>query len=167
MDSSYIMPFVTSIQNVFETMIQLPVQVGKPTLKATGAPSFDISGIIGMSGDVEGSVVLSFPTVTAERIVSLFTGMEMPHMHEDFPDAIGELVNMISGGAKAKFTGKQVSISCPSVVIGSEHIVVGRKDVVCVILPCSCDCGDFAVEVFLRQDTARSTSGEAAAQASA
>ena len=162
MDSSYIMPFVTSIQNVFEMMIQLPVQVGKPALKEAGAPSNDISGIIGMSGDVEGSVVLSFPKATAERVVSLFTGTEMTYTHEDFADAIGELVNMISGGAKAKFTGKQVSISCPSVVIGSEHIVVGRKDVVCVILPCQCDCGDFAVEVFIRQDAMKNVAASAA-----
>ena len=127
MDSSYILPFVNSIQNVFETMIQLPVTVEKPVLKEAGAPNYDISGIIGMSGDVEGSVVLSFPTTTAERVISLFTGMELVYTHEDFPDAIGELVNMISGGAKAKFAGKQVSITCPSVVIGSDHIVVGTQ----------------------------------------
>ena len=69
MDSSYIMPFIQSIQNVFETMIQLPVQVGKPTLKEAGAPSFDISGIIGMSGDVEGSVLRHAPH-PAEDIVA-------------------------------------------------------------------------------------------------
>ena len=151
MDSAYIMPFVTSIQNVFEMMLQLPVTVGDPQLKRTSDPSYDVSGIIGMSGDVEGTVVLSFPTTTAERVVSLFTGEELSSTHEDFPDAVGELVNMISGGAKAQFTGKNVSISCPSVVVGSDHIVFGRKDVVCVQILCSSDCGDFAVEVSFRK----------------
>lgn len=153
MDSSYILPFIHSVQNVFETMVQLPIKVGAPTLKQAGQPSFDISGIISMTGDVDGTVVLSFPYATAERIVSLFTGMQLAHTHADFPDAIGELVNMVSGGAKAKFTGKHVSISCPSVVVGHEHIVFGRKDVVCVVLPCASDCGDFAVEVLLRQES--------------
>ncbi len=151
MDSTYIMPFVTSIQNVFETMLQLPVTVGDPQLKRTSDPSYDVSGIIGMSGDVEGNVVLSFPTATAQRVVSLFTGEDMAATHEDFPDAVGELVNMVSGGAKAQFTGKEVSISCPSVVIGSDHVVFGRKDVVCVQILCDSDCGNFALEVSFRK----------------
>jgi chemotaxis protein CheX len=150
-DQSYIIPFIKSCTNVFETMLQLPVQIGKPTLKQATDPTFDVSGIIGMSGDVEGSVVLSFPTATAERVVSLFTGTELSHTHEDFADAIGELVNMVSGGAKAQFQGKQVSISCPSVVIGKAHQVYGRKDVVAICIPCSSDCGEFNVEVSIKQ----------------
>ena len=39
-----------------------------------------------------------------------------PYEHEDFTDAVGELVNMISGGAKALLEGKEVSMGCPSVV---------------------------------------------------
>lgn len=151
MDTTYIIPFIKSTKNLFETMLQLPVEVEAPALKAANSPSFDVSGIIGMSGDVEGAVVLSFPIATAERVVSLFTGTPMAHTHEDFADAVGELVNMVSGGAKAQFTGKAVSISCPSVVIGADHVVTGRKDVVCIVIPCRCDCGDFAVEVSIRQ----------------
>ena len=117
--------------------------------KSSGTPSYDVSGIIGMTGDVEGTVVLSFPTSTAERAVSLFTGMEIASDHEDFADAIGELVNMVSGGAKAQFTGKNVGISTPSVIIGSEHAVYGRKDMTTIEIPCSCDIGDFNVEVSL------------------
>ncbi len=150
MDSTYIMPFVRSVQNVFETMLHLPVQVGTPGLKSGQELSYDISGIIGMSGGVEGAVVLSFPVATAERVVSVFAGIDLAHTHEDFPDAVGELVNMISGGAKAQFPGKSVSISCPSVVIGKNHVVVGRKDVVCISIPCASSLGDFVVEVSFR-----------------
>ena len=166
MDSAYILPFISSIQNVFETMLQLPVQVGSPELKQTGGPNFDISGIIGLSGDVEGSVVLSFPTASAERIVNIFTGMELDHTHEDFADAVGELVNMISGGAKAKFVDKEVSISCPSVVVGDDHKVFGRKDVVSIVIPCSSDCGDFSVEVSIRQVAGEAAGGVAQGSAS-
>lgn len=157
MDPAYITPFVGSISNVFETMLQLPVTVGTPSIKNSGAPSYDVSGIIGMTGDVEGTVVLSFPTSTAERAVTLFTGMELKADHEDFADAVGELVNMVSGGAKAQFTGKSVGISTPSVIIGSEHAVYGRKDMTTVEIPCSCDIGDFNVEVALLLPTPATT----------
>ena len=154
MDNSYIIPFVKSVQKVFSTMLQLSVEVESPFIKKAGEPAHDVSGIIGMSGDVKGAVVLSFPTKTAERVVSLLVGSEMPYTHPDFTDAIGELVNMVSGGAKAQFTGKKVSISCPSVVIGSDHIVFSAKDVTNIMIPCSCDCGKFAVEVSIRAEAA-------------
>lgn len=154
MDPAYITPFVGSISNVFETMLQLPVNVGSPTLKSSPTPGYDVSGIIGMTGDVEGTVVLSFPTSTAERAVTLFTGMELAADHEDFADAIGELVNMVSGGAKAQFTGKDVGISTPTVIVGSEHNVYGRKAMTTIEIPCTCDIGEFNVEVSLLLPTA-------------
>jgi len=150
LDPTFITPFVKSVQNTFETMLQLPVEIGKPELKQKNEPSFDISGIIGMSGDIDGTVVLSFPVAVAERTVSLFTGAEIEHTHEDFADAVGELVNMVSGGAKAQFTGRQVNISCPSVVIGKNHQVFSRKDAVNIIIPCTADVGRFNVEVSIR-----------------
>lgn len=162
MDKTYIMPFIKSVQNVFETMLQMPVTIGNPSLKQTGDPAYDISGIIGMSGDIEGSVVLSFPTDTATRTVNLFTGAELGPKDEDFIDAIGELVNMISGGAKAQFEGKQVSITCPSVVIGGEHVVFSQRDVVSIHIPCECDTGSFAVEVSIRRNSIAATGGAAA-----
>lgn len=151
--TAYITPFVKSVQNVFETMLQLPVEIGQPSLNREPETHHDVSGIIGMSGDLDGTIVLSFATACAERVVSLFTATEMTQDHEDFADAVGELVNMVSGGAKAQFPGQSVAITTPSVVIGRGHQVYGRKDVVCITIPCSCDCGEFDVEVAVRQAT--------------
>ena len=151
MNSSYIMPFIESVSNVFETMLQLPVTTGEPAIRPHDTPPADVSGIIGMTGDVDGSIVLGFPVATAERAVAVFTGMEIPADHEDFADAVGELVNMVTGNAKAKFTGKKAAISCPSVVVGSGHSVFGRKDVKCVRIPCECDLGEFYVDIAIRE----------------
>lgn len=153
-DSQYILPFIDSVTNVFETMLQLKVEVGTPSIKPAESSSHDVSGIIGMSGDVEGTVVLGFPTSSAERAVSVFTGMEMDAQHEDFADAIGELVNMVSGGAKAKFTNRKVSITCPSVIVGQHHTVSGRKDIVTIHIPVDCDLGGFSVDVSIRDAAA-------------
>ncbi len=150
MDMDYINCFITSTSKVFETMLNLPVEVGTPGMKEPGKPAHDVSAIIGLSGDMDGSVVLSFPVASAQRIVSLFTGASLEPSHPDFADGIGELVNMIAGGAKALFKGRKASMSCPSVVIGSDHLILGCKDVACVVVPCMCDCGDFAVQIALR-----------------
>lgn len=158
MDPSLITPFIASIQNVFSTMLQLPVTIKEPHLKREPGTTFDVSGIIGMSGDVVGSVVLSFPKQTAVRLVALFTGTDMAADSPDFPDAIGELSNMVSGNAKGMFSGKRkVQISCPSVVIGSGHTVTRPRDIPCVAIPCSCDCGDFTVEICVQDRSAAPT----------
>lgn len=165
MDPNFIVPFIKTTKNLFETMFQMAVDVKDPVVKSTHGPSFDVSAIIGMSGDVEGAVVLSFPRATAQRVVSLFTGADVGGSDEDLSDAVGELVNMIAGGAKAQFKGRSVSISCPSIVIGTNHVVFGKKDVVCVVIPCSCDCGEFNVEVAIRPAAAAAQPASAASAA--
>lgn len=166
MDPNNLLPFIKSTQNIFETMLQMAIEIGEPAVKADKAPSHDISGIIGFSGDVGGSVVLSFPFATAHRIVSVFTGMEMSEeATEDIADAVGELVNMIAGGAKAQFSGRKVSISCPSVVVGKDHTVQNAKDAVCVLIPCDCDCGNFTVEVAIKSSSVGASVDSSAQQA--
>ncbi|MBC7772764.1 MAG: chemotaxis protein CheX [Pyrinomonadaceae bacterium] len=166
MDPAYLIPFISSIQNVFSTMLQLPVTIGDPSVKSEPATNFDISGIIGMSGDVVGNIVLSFPEATATGVVGLFTGTKMAVADPDFADAIGELVNMVCGGAKGQFSGsKKVSISCPSVVMGTNHSIARQKDTPCVVIPCTTDCGEFVIEIAIKE--ANNTSNASAATATA
>ncbi len=165
MDAKYITPFIQSIQNVFSTMLQLQVQVQEPRVKEGSTCTYDVSGIIGLSGDVAGSVVLSFPTGAAERVVALFTGMELGADSDDFTDAIGELVNMVSGGAKGMFKDRNVSISCPSVVTGKDHKIASPKDVPCIVIPCDTDCGELAIEIMIDDRKSKDeAAGAAAAQ---
>jgi chemotaxis protein CheX len=155
MDPAFITPFIASIQNVFSTMLQLRVDIMDPQIKQTPAASYDVSGIIGMSGDITGSIVLSFPAETAARVVSIFAGAQLDPNSADFADAVGELVNMVSGNAKGKFPGnRRVNISTPSVVVGKNHTVGRPKDVPCIVIPCRCDCGEMAIEIAIRQTEA-------------
>lgn len=150
MDPHCIKAFVTSIRNVFHTMLKLDVAIGTPECKNTPVASYDISGIIGMSGDVSGLVVISFPTATAERVVAALIGAPMSANHPDFADAIGELVNMVSGGAKALFGGANAAITCPSVISGPNHVVRTPRDTPCIAIPCTTTCGVFMIEVAIR-----------------
>ena len=167
MDPSFIAPFVSSTQNVFSTMLQLPVEIGAPSLKEDLDPPHDVTGVIGMTGQVSGSVIVSLPMDTATSIVALFCGESLEPSSSDFADAVGELVNMISGGAKAQFPSNgPVSISVPSVIVGKNHSVARQTGVPTVLIPCSTDCGDFVIEVSIRDDGA-GASNTAAGAASA
>ena len=142
--------FVNSTKNVLSTMAGMESSVQKPQLKHDPQPSYDVSGIISFTGEVVGSVVVSFRTQAAIEIVKAFTTEEYDVHDEDFIDAIGELCNMIAGNAKKDF-GVSSHISIPSVVIGPGHTIARIRDIPCIVIPCSCQAGEFAVEVNIKQ----------------
>ncbi len=149
MDVKFVNAFVGAISNVFKTMLSTEVQVGKPTVKNAELVSAEVSGIIGLSGEIQGCVVLSFPGDAACAVASKFAGIDLDMDNPDFPDAIGELANMVAGNAKKDFTGYETSISLPSVIIGKGHKVSQSKVWPFLVIPCKTSLGSFNVEVAL------------------
>ena len=147
MDVRYLNPFIASICNVFETMCGLKVTIGKPALQTATYERTDVSAIIGFSGDAAGSVALCFGFDTASTVATAFAGTDISPEHEDFGDALGELANMVAGGAKAKLEGVSINISLPSVILGQGQRILASKSSPRLHIPCSTDAGDFRVEV--------------------
>jgi chemotaxis protein CheX len=149
LDSKLILPFVQSTLNVFTTMVKVKPEVGKPHLKEGPGTTYDVSGVIGFSGDIVGSVVLSFQFETAKKMVNGLVGMEIDPSSSDFADAVGELANMIAGNAK-KDLGILANIAVPTVIIGQGHVIGRLSGVPCVVIPCRTSAGEFAVEVNIK-----------------
>ncbi len=150
MDVRYINPFIVSIKDVFSTMAGVEVEVLKPKMKLGHSETVGVTGVIGLSGDALGACLLCFPTDVACKLASAFSGEEMNESHPDFADAIGELANMVAGGAKGQLDGLAISISLPSVVIGDPHEVImtgAPSGTPRLIIPCQTELGQFHVEV--------------------
>jgi chemotaxis protein CheX len=147
-----IVPFVNSVRSVFSTMVKVGTTVERPHLKTAPEPNYDVSGIIGFSGDVIGSVVVSFQASCAMKLVEAFAGSAMEMGSADFCDAIGELANMVAGSAK-KDLGATASITVPNVIIGAGHMIARLSDVPCVVIPVTTPVGNFAVEVNIKVAT--------------
>lgn len=151
MDTANIAAFVTSLQDVTSTMLDLDVEIGKPQLHTAASPGYDVSAIIGLSGDTIGSVAICFSTQTAADMVGRFVGMAIDPQSPDFVDGVGELANMITGGAKSRFSGdKNISISCPSVILGAGHRVFQQKDMPVIEIPAQSECGPILIIVSMR-----------------
>ncbi|MEM1355089.1 MAG: chemotaxis protein CheX [Planctomycetota bacterium] len=151
MDTTYIVAFVRSVQDVAGTMLGLNVEVGAPRIHEGNNAGNDVSAIIGLSGDCVGSVALCFSSQTAAGMVGKFVGMEIDPESPDFTDGVGELANMITGGAKSRFSGnRSISISCPSVVIGHGHRVFQQTDMPVIEIPIQSECGEMLIVVSIR-----------------
>lgn len=144
-----IRPFLESVLNVLSTMAFVNAKPGAPFLKKGEEPCGDVSGIIGMAGeDVSGSMALIFPEKVILKIVSSMLGEEFTEISADVMDCVGELTNMISGGARAGLAKLDLkfAMATPTMIKGAAHLVEHKSAAPVVCIPFSIDEGTFWIE---------------------
>ncbi|NQT36738.1 MAG: chemotaxis protein CheX [Planctomycetes bacterium] len=149
MRAEYINPFIRSVANAFHTMLGVEVTRGDVALKAEAFPKYPISGVIGLSGKAIGTVVLSLSETVALRATSSLLLTETTEISDEVVDAVGELTNMVAGGAKAELEEYKLSLSLPSVIAGCEHEIRFPSNVRPITVHFTTEWGDFALEVGL------------------
>jgi chemotaxis protein CheX len=148
----FINPFIEATKNVFQTMIGVNVEREKLYLKNDHKMFGDISGVMGLSGSATGSVVISMPSKLAVKIVAKMLGEEPKgEVTPDTCDAIGEIINMISGQAKASLTKTKYhfQISIPTVVQGAGHEITHKKGTPNIVVMFKAEDEPFAIQVCL------------------
>jgi chemotaxis protein CheX len=121
----YIKPFVDVCLNVFKDFIGYTITPGRAFfIDKNTAHDWDISGIIGLTGEALGAVVISMQTVLALKITGRLTGTEHTALDDETVDAIGEIVNIIAGNAKRDLEENyRLIISLPTIVRGKNHLI--------------------------------------------
>ena len=155
MKVEYINPFLSSAVTAFDTMLGCTLTRGEPFVKEAVQPEHEISGIIGLSGNAKGTVVLSLSRDAALSATGALLGERPEEIDADVTDAVGELTNIIAGRAKAQFEQLELSVSLPNVVTGKGHCIEFPKGVKPICIPFDCDWGSVVVEVGLREHADR------------
>lgn len=150
MDVSFINPFIIATDNCFTTMMNLQIKPEAPQLKKYPYPTYDISGVIGLSGDAQGAISLSFNHSTAMVFVNKMLGGIGETSEDDMIDGVGEIVNIIAGNAKVHLSKFNLSISLPNVIIGDKHTLAGQSGSPTIVVPFSCEHWQFIMEVSLK-----------------
>jgi chemotaxis protein CheX len=153
MDVKFINAFLEGTVNVLKTMAFVEPKPGKPYIKKDCVASGDISGIIGLTGSVKGSLALSFSEAGILRIVSNMLGEEITTMNHDINDAVGEITNMVSGVARKilESSGLNITAAIPTVVAGKNHSILHVMGGPSIIIPFSIDAGPFVVDICLTE----------------
>jgi chemotaxis protein CheX len=122
-------------------------------LKEDLITTYDVSAIIGLTGETSGSIIISMPESLACKIASNMLMEEITSMNKNVEDAIGEIGNIVVGDARRALIqdGHQLNISIPTVVIGAGHKISRSGDVPCIAIPFSTPFGTFEVNVGLRE----------------
>lgn len=153
MDVRFINPFLEAVISVLKTMAFVEPKPGKPYLKKDGLARGDVSGIIGLTGMVTGSMALSFSEKSILKIVSNMLGEEIKEVNSDITDAVGEITNMISGVARKKLEsiGLTISAAIPTVVAGKGHSIKHILGGSSVVIPFETDDGPFVIDVCISE----------------
>jgi chemotaxis protein CheX len=153
MKVEYINPFLDATIKVLKTMAFTEATAGKPYVKKGEEAKGDVTGIIGITGDVGGSLSITFTGDCICNIVSNMFGETIKEVNDEVKDAVGELTNMISGDARRVLDdiGLKLVAAIPSVISGKNHSIKHMVKGPVIAIPFSTNAGPFTVEVTFNQ----------------
>ncbi len=150
MDAALVNPFIEGTLHILDTTAFVKVAPKPPFLKKDRISMGDISGLLEISGDLNGSAAITFSEESILGVVSAMFGEEMTEINEEINDAVGEISNMVAGHVTTKIaeTGKQVKVKFTELRFGQDAVIEhvdGAKHV--LVFPFKTTKGKLIVEV--------------------
>jgi chemotaxis protein CheX len=154
MKEEHIEPFINAARKLMEMMVGIKNFKKKEVYVDQQMNSvFDVSAIIGVTGDCTGSIVLSFSNSVASEMLGKLLGEPVREFNDDVCDAVCEMVNIIAGNASAKLTENgvgHIERSLPNVIYGKGHSIKRPQSAPAVNVVFGTELGDFAMQVSLK-----------------
>ncbi|HNR52491.1 MAG TPA: chemotaxis protein CheX [Deltaproteobacteria bacterium] len=149
MDVELVNPFIDATINVLASLAFTEAHVGTPYLKKSPVAQGDVSGVVGLSGDTKGTISVTFSKRCILTIVSKMFGEELTEINEDVKDAVGEILNIVSGNGRQRLAamGRMMSGAIPSVITGKNHVITHMTSHPVIAVPFHTENGDFTFEV--------------------
>lgn len=138
MKAEYINPFIEASQNVIREMAGLHPNLGQVYVKDIPYKGDNVVVLIGLTGHIQGNVVIALQKTLACKIASnMMGGMPVPELDEIAKSAIAELCNMILGNTANIFYENKIPIDItPPTVLTGENMQFSptKSRVICVPL---------------------------------
>lgn len=150
MNVNFINPFLQSLLNVISTMASMDLTPGKPQVKNDNLAKGDVSGLIGMIGpQTKGSLSITFEQKLVLQIMQNMLGENPGKINEEVTDLVGEITNMVTGGAKNLLgqKGYEFEMATPMVVSGKGHTISHKANGTKIIMPFTSPHGTAFIEI--------------------
>jgi chemotaxis protein CheX len=118
---SLLASLVSATEEVFDTMLALPLQAKEPVTGPLEVPA-NVVATVAFAGHRRGLVVVYSSLAAARQITSSMLGIPVHEVNGEVPDAMGEIANMVAGTFRNRLAAVEPSsdISVPTVTIGTE-----------------------------------------------
>ncbi len=149
MRAEHINPFLRSVVDTFDKVLNCKVKRGEITLARQGGRDYPVSGVIGLTGKAVGTVVINLSEDVAIKAAATMLMTEIDELNAEVVDAVGELANMVAGQAKADLAEYDMSVSLPNVITGEGHDIRFPSNTQPITVPFETDFGPLQLVVGL------------------
>ena len=118
---SIVEPLVSATEEVFDTMLAIPLARQAPFESTTPVPA-NVVATVAFAGHRRGLVVFYSSMDAAKEIAGAMLGIPPETVNGEVPDAIGEIANMIAGTFRNRLAAVEPTsaIAVPTVTVGSD-----------------------------------------------
>jgi chemotaxis protein CheX len=153
MDVKLVNPFIEATTHVLQSMAFTKTKPGTPYLKKDTIARGDVTGIVGLIGEARGTISVSFTEECILSIVSNMFGEEVTEINDEVKDAVGEILNIVSGQARQKLEGigRMIKGAIPTVISGKDHTITHITKQPIVAVPFESEKGSFTIEICIEE----------------
>jgi CheY-specific phosphatase CheX len=153
MDNALVSVFSEAARNTFRDMFGLEAKLlGAHDLGPSDEHGWDLTGLIGLAGHVQGVVAIRLTGKLTERLlagsgVKAASDAERRQLESGL---VGELCNIIAGAASSSASGLDFEIAPPVVIRGPNHKIGWPSIAPVVALSFGLDTGSFELDVCVK-----------------
>lgn len=155
MNVKIINPFLEASSHVIQSMFGLTVASAEPYVvtKTFGGHRWEISGILGLTGEYDGIIAFRLHKVLAIKMLerSGLVFKDEGQREELESGMIAEVTNVISGNAISKIGEYALDIAPPVVIYGENHTISWPRGYPIVGIPFSSNAGPFEIDVCFKE----------------
>jgi len=153
MSAKFMSPFIMSAHEVLAKEVGAQVERGLLALDKTALTVDEVSVLVGISGQVEGTVVYGMSISTAQAIVGQMLGWPVTTFDKLGHSAIGELCSIISGQSCTRLEEEgYLSYPTPPTLIMGEGIRITTLAIQRLVIPILTQFGPLNVRLALREN---------------
>jgi chemotaxis protein CheX len=122
MKMELIQPFINAADAVLSQGLSGTTKVSNLSMEENGYRRKGVAGMVGLSGDIEGRIVLDLDPETALRVASHYAGADLPESDGLIKETIFELANQVVGNAVSALNdqGFHFRVHPPALVTAAE-----------------------------------------------
>ncbi|MGL4562171.1 MAG: chemotaxis protein CheX [Brevinema sp.] len=150
---NYINPFVEATFEIMSEILHSPVKRGQLHLKKVGENMYDISIIIGVTGNVAGRIIFGMEEATAVKLSEKLNDDTFDSLNELVCSTVSEIGNMITGRAVTKLASENLAFnfSAPTLIMGDKISVVNTEGVEALVIPIDTGYGMLFINIAFKQ----------------
>lgn len=153
MKAEYVNSFYKATKDVFQLMLDIDPQKEDLKVVEDMVGSKDASVVLGVTGDLKGTILFSFPKDMTLEMIKIMSGMEMDEIDNFASSALGEIANIIGGNALTILTKKNYicDIVPPQIFVG-EYKSFSMANEKALLLSLITPIGAFDINIFLKEN---------------